>query len=158
MWPGFLIDHTFFRKTHWHLISEWTLGLVNALNHHWCETSYYLKWFWNMWCSEISFSRIPCVGPVLYPEEVYGIVSYLIFSISFYITFKRKLQHLGHKRVICGSHVDCSVGQVGQQVWSTFNPGLHCKCIIIGWVPSKPGYGAANWLHEHMYCCLCTKF
>ena len=39
MWPGFLIDHMFFRKRHWHLISEWTLGLVNALNHHWYETS-----------------------------------------------------------------------------------------------------------------------
>ena len=31
-----LIDHMFFRKRHWHLISS----LANVLNHHWCETSY----------------------------------------------------------------------------------------------------------------------
>ena len=45
------------------------------------------------------------------------------FSMSFYITFKRKLWHVGHKWVICGSHPDCSVGQ---QVWSmaTFNPDV----------------------------------
>ena len=23
----------------WHLVSEWTLGLMNALKYHWCETS-----------------------------------------------------------------------------------------------------------------------
>ena len=44
-----------------------------------------------MWCPEISFSRILCKGPVLYPEEIYDIVSYLIsVSMSFYITFKKK--------------------------------------------------------------------
>ena len=104
MWPRFLIDHMFFRKRHWHLISEWTLqlGLVNALNHHWCKTSLllYFKLFWSMctWCPEISFSRILCVGPVLYPVEIYSIVSHLIFSMSFYITFKKKT-------LACGSYV-----------------------------------------------------
>ena len=44
------------------------------------------------------------MGPVLYPEENYGIVSYLIFPMSFSITFKKKT--LAH-----GSHPDCSVGQ-----------------------------------------------
>ena len=125
MWPRFLIDHMFFRKRHWHLISEWTLVLVNALNHHWCETSHYLKLFWSMWYPEIFLSRILCVGPVLYPEEIYGIVSYLIFSMSFYITFKKKTW-------ACGSHPDCSVGQVGQQVWPTFNPGL--SAILDGFI------------------------
>ena len=127
MWPGFLIDHMFFIKRHWHLISERTLGLMNALNHHWCETSYYLELFWSMWCPEISFSRSLCMGPVLYPKEIYGIVLYLIFSMSFYITFKKKTlargSQVGHMWVtsglLCGS-----VGQVGQQVWPTFNPGL----------------------------------
>ena len=42
-----LIDHMLLRKRYWYLISEWTLGLVNALNHHWYETSYYLKLFWD---------------------------------------------------------------------------------------------------------------
>ena len=58
MWPRYLIDHTFFRKRHWRLISKWTLGLLNALNHHLCESSLILKLFWNMWYPEISFSRI----------------------------------------------------------------------------------------------------
>ena len=33
------IDYMFFRKQHWHLVNEWTLGLVNVLNHCWYETS-----------------------------------------------------------------------------------------------------------------------
>ena len=28
-----------YNKRHWCLISEWILGLVGALNHHWCEAS-----------------------------------------------------------------------------------------------------------------------
>ena len=31
--------------------------------------------------------------------------------INYLATFKRKLQHVGHKWVICGSHPDSSVGQ-----------------------------------------------
>ena len=69
-----------------------------------------------MWYSEISLSRILCVGPVLYPKEIYGIVSYLIFSMSFYITFKKKTLACGSQEghmwvtsgLLCGS-----VGQVG---------------------------------------------
>ena len=33
--------------------------------------------------------------------------------------------------VICGSHLDCSVGQVGQQVCPTFNPGTHLCCMYM---------------------------
>ena len=59
------------------------------------------------------------MGPVLYPKEIYGIVLYLIFYMSFYITFKKKTlacgSQVGHmwvtSRLLCGS-----VGQVGQQV------------------------------------------
>ena len=82
MWLGFLIDHMFFRKRHWNLISERTLCLTGM------KPNYYLKLFWSMWCPEISFPRILCVGPVLYPKEIYGIV---FVSMSLYITFKKKL-------------------------------------------------------------------
>ena len=113
MWPGFLIDHMFFRKRHWHLISQWTLGLVAKCIEPslvWNQL-HYLKLFWSMWCPEISFSRILYVGPVLYPEEIYGIVSYLIFSMSFYITFKKKTLACGSQEghmwitsgLLCGS-------------------------------------------------------
>ena len=51
-----------------------------------------------MWCPEILFSRSLCMGPVLYPKEIYGIVLYLIFSMSFHITFKKK-------SLTCGSQV-----------------------------------------------------
>ena len=68
-----------------------------------------------MWCPKISSSRSLCKGPVLGPaknEEVYGIVPYQkIFSCHVTLLLKRKLQHLSHKCVICGSHPDCSVGQ-----------------------------------------------
>ena len=87
-----LIDHMFFRKGHWYLISEWTLVLVNALNHHWCETSHYLKLFWSMWYSEISLSRILCVGPVLYPKEIYMALFHIwFFPCHFTKLLKRKL-------------------------------------------------------------------
>ena len=68
-----------------------------------------------MWCPKISSSRSLRKGPVLYPaknEEIYGIVPYQNFSCHVTLaTFKRKLQHVGHKWVICGSHLDCSVGE-----------------------------------------------
>ena len=37
----------FFRKQCWHLISEQTFGLMNALKYHWCETSLFFisNWF-----------------------------------------------------------------------------------------------------------------
>ena len=61
-----------------------------------------------------------------------------IKNFSYHVTLllKRKLQHVGHKWVICGSQVghmwvtsglfDGSVGQMGRQVQPTFNPDRHC--------------------------------
>ena len=102
---------------------------------HWtCITgmkpAYYLMLFWSMWCLEILFPRILCIGPVLYPEEIYDIVSHLIFSMSFYTTFKKKTlacrSQEGHmwvtSRLLCGS--------VGQQVWPTFNPAVYSYLLI----------------------------
>ena len=127
MWLRFLIDHMFFRKRHWHLIRKWTLGLLNALNHHWCVTSDYLKLFWSMWCPKISFLRILCVRPVLYYEEIYGIVSYLIFSISFY-TFKKKTlacgSQEGHNQIalwVSGSIGSASVTHLQPWFWLTLD-------------------------------------
>ena len=34
-----------------------------------------------------------------------------LFSCHITLLLKRKLQHVGHRWVICGSHSDCSVGQ-----------------------------------------------
>ena len=99
MWPRFLIDHMFLGKIHWHLKSEWTFGLVNALNHHWCETCYYNT---TSSCFEpgILFSRILCVEPVLYilKKSMWHCFISDIFSMLFYITFKMKT-------LACGSQV-----------------------------------------------------
>ena len=59
------------------------------------------------------------MGPVLYSDEVYDTVSYLIISMSFYITFKNITLACGSQEgqmwvtsgLLCGS-----VDQVGQQV------------------------------------------
>ena len=42
--------------------------------------------------------------------------------MSYHITFKRKLQHVGNKQVICGSHPNCSVDQ-----WVNLLSILHVK-------------------------------
>ena len=49
--------------------------------------------------------------PILYcakNKEIYGSVLYQNFSMSFCI---RIPQHVDHKDVTSGSHLDCSVGQ-----------------------------------------------
>ena len=52
-----------------------------------------------LWCPDISFSRIPRIGPVLYPaknEEFHSIISYLIFPRHFMLLLRRNLHHVGH--------------------------------------------------------------
>ena len=48
-------------------------------------------------------------------EDIYSIVPYQKFSchacMLATLLLKRKLQHVGHKWIICGSHLDCSVDQ-----------------------------------------------
>ena len=51
----------------------------------------------------------------------------LLNTMSFCITLKRKLQHVGHKWIICESHLDCPMGQVGQQVWTAVS-GISYLC------------------------------
>ena len=99
MWPSY---HMFFRKQCWHLKSEWTLGLMNALKYHWCETSLFLSQVvLKHWCPKTSSSRSLRKGLVLYPtkiEQIYSIVPYQKFHVTL-ATLKRKLQHVGHKWV-----------------------------------------------------------
>ena len=102
MWPGFLIDHMHVLYKKALVFDKW----VNLGSGECTEPS--LVWnrlltsSWRIWCPEFSFSRILCMGPLLYSEEVYGIVSYLIFSVPFYITFKRNFSMW----VTRGSYVD----------------------------------------------------
>ena len=78
-----------FRKQCWQLVSEWALGLMNALKYHWCE----IRLSQSMWYLKILSSRSLCKVLVLYPaknEEMYGIVPYQNFSWhSYYVTFKK---------------------------------------------------------------------
>ena len=69
-------------------------------------------------------------------------------SKNFYVILLKKLQHVGHKWVICGSHLDCSVGQMGQQVRPSFNPNTNyvlmqtnmiCSCKSIRQARSQGG-------------------
>ena len=48
-----------------------------------------------------------------------------IKNFSCHVTYcLKELQHVGYKWVIYGSHPDCSVGQMGQQMQPSFNPGM----------------------------------
>ena len=86
---------------------------------HWIiigvKPAYYLNlFFWNMWHPEISFLKNLSMGSVLYPikaKKSMALFHIRIFPCHFALLLKRKLQHVSHKWVICGSHPDCSVGQ-----------------------------------------------
>ena len=120
---------------------------------HWniigVKPAYYPRLFWSMWCPRILSL---CKGLVPYPaknEEIYGIVLYQKIFRSYYITFKNKTS-------TCGSQVDhmwvtsgllCgSVGQVGQQVWLTFNPDIGTHVIF------------KDFFHKVcVYVCVCVR-
>ena len=92
------------------------------------KPAYYLKLFWSMWCPEISFSRILWIGPSSVSWRNLWHCFTSDFSLSFYVTFKKKTLTCGSQEghmwvtsgLLCGS-----VGQVDQQVWPTFNPESH---------------------------------
>ena len=123
------------KKRYWCLISEWTLGLVNALNHHWHKLAYYLKVLWSMWSPEISFLTILhmdqfCILPIM-KKFSYSIASY---PMSFYIIFKENFNmwvtsesYVGHTWVtswlLCGS--------VGQQLWLIWNSESYLHIWIL---------------------------
>ena len=72
-------------------------------------------------------------GPVLYPyknEEfcmvLFHIRIFSVLTLQFCITLHYFSMWLTSAWVICMSqwHLDCSLGQVGQQMWFTFNSGF----------------------------------
>ena len=64
----------------------------------------------SMWYSKILSSSSLYKGPDLYSAKNEKTMA--LFHIkNFSCTFKRNIQHAGHKWVTCGSHLDCSVGQ-----------------------------------------------
>ena len=123
-WTGY---HMFFRQQCWHMVSEWTLGLLNALKHHWCETSLllFLKYVIS---KDFIFKKYEQGTSFVSCQKWRNLGHCSISKIfmSCYITFKKKTStcgsQVGHmwvtSRLFCGS-----VGQIGQQVWPTFNPG-----------------------------------
>ena len=50
-----------------------------------------------------------CILPRM--KKSMGLFHIKSFSCHVTILLKRKLQHVGHKWVMCGSHLDCSMGQ-----------------------------------------------
>ena len=108
------------------MVSEWTLGLMNALKYYWCETSLLAISSCFEVCSVQRFhpaSRSLCMGPVLYPaknEVIYGIVPYQNFSCHVTLLLKRKLQHVGHIQIVLWvSGSNQSTGVIHLQPWST---------------------------------------
>ena len=102
----------FVRKQHWHLVSERTLGLMNVLRYHWCETS----------LLAISSSFEACGVPnissfcardqfCILPRMKKPMVLFHIKNFSYHVTLL--LEENFSMWVICGSHLDCSVGQMG---------------------------------------------
>ena len=68
-------------KRHWCLISEWILGLVGALNHHWYEASQLPQAVLKHMVSK-HFILKSTILPI--KNEIYGIVSHLSFPLQFF--------------------------------------------------------------------------
>ena len=81
---------------------------MNALNYHWCKTSLLPQVALKHVVSR-DFVFKNAVHGTAKNEEIYGIVSYLILSISFYVTFK-SFNMWVTSGLLSGS------GQVGQQM------------------------------------------
>ena len=103
-----LIDHIFFKKWYYQLV-EWTLHMVNVLNHCWYETSLLPQAILKHMVSRDWLSKTLCMGPVLYLKK--SMALYRIFLCHFALLLKRKLQHVDHKwvtsRLLCGSMGHC---------------------------------------------------
>ena len=132
MCPALLIDHMFFQIWCWSLVSEWTLGLVNAPNYHWCETRLLPQAVLTHVVSrEISFSESLYMGSVLFCS----IISYQNFQCSFEILSKE----FKHVMWVISGHI-----------WVT--SGLLCV-----WVSRSSGstgvtYGEPCWIVHDIEC------
>ena len=84
-----------------------TLGLMNALKYHWCETSLLSEAVLNMHVVSIDFKKYPVLYSAKY-EEIYGNVPCQKSFMSCYIAEKKTSTCGSH---VHGSHPDSSVGQ-----------------------------------------------
>ena len=88
---------------------------MNALKYHLCETSLSLSQaVLKHVVSKDFIVKKSVQGAVLYPaknEEIYGIVNF-----SCHVTLSTFKKENFNMWVTSGSHPDCSVGQMGQQV------------------------------------------
>ena len=137
MWPGY---HMFFRKQCRHLVTEWTLGLMNAQKYHWCETNLFLSQavLKHVVSKDFIFKNSEAVqgtGSVSSQEWRnlwHWSISKIFHVMLHWLLLKKKISicgsQVGHMWVtsglLCGS-----VGQMGQQVWPTFNPVVDCPCF-----------------------------
>ena len=133
MWPRY---HMFIRKQGWNLVIEWTLGLMNGLKYHWYETSLSQAVLKHVMSKGFIFKKsTQGAGSACFQEwrnQWHCSISKNFMSC--YITFKKTCgSQVGRmwvtSRSFCGS-----VGQMGHQVWPTFNPAwyllMHVKFSI----------------------------
>ena len=76
------------------------MGLVNAVNHRWCETSLLHEAVLKHVVSRYFILKNLCKGPVLYDEEIYDTVAYL--QILRHFTSKMKTS-ANESDMLCGS-------------------------------------------------------
>ena len=114
MWPGY---HMIIRKQCWHLVIEWVnFGSDEYTEYHWYETSLFSQAVLKHVVSKDFISKkflqgIISVSCQEWRNRWHCSISKFYHVILYTLLLKRKLQHVGHKWVICGSHPDCSVGQ-----------------------------------------------
>ena len=106
---------------------------MNALKYHWCVTSLlfqailkHVSVVQRFHLQEI-YVRDQSNRFCILPRMKKSMALFHIKKLSCHVPLllKSKLQHVGHNWVVYGSHPNCSVGQMGQQVRPTdFQPWI----------------------------------
>ena len=118
MWHGY---HMFIRKQCWHLVRKWNFGSDECIE-IWRETSLLSQTVLKHVVSQdfIFKESVQGTGSESCQEwkNLWHCSILKIFHVMLHYFWKENF----NMWVKCWSHPYCSVGQVGQQVWPTFNP------------------------------------
>ena len=150
MWPGY---HMFIRKQHWYLHGTWVnLGSAECTK---------ISLVWNR-CPKISSTRssyVQEIGSVSCQEWRYLWHSHIKnfhVMLATYITYKRKLQHVGHIRIVLWVKWVNKCDPLSVSIANILNCMYVCTCVSLCvkcYHYTVSGVMVYDWSH----CCINNK-